>query len=101
MDVVLVALHVAFFVPVAIRAGTQKSGDSGRSKGLSGEIAAGLGRPAMLVHGTGLVLMWAAVLLAVARGHVPRGIDTSNAVATGILVLAVVLMAWSVLALRS
>ena len=49
-----------------------EEGEAGQRRNLMGEISAGLGKPALLVHGGGLVLLWAGVVVAVGEGRVPR-----------------------------
>lgn len=102
MDVVLVVLHVAFFAPVLLRVVAQRRTARGRqSAGLRTEIAAGARHPVLVLHGVGLLFLWTGVVLALARGRVSGTITIQALFGAALLLCALLLMAWSIAALRS
>ena len=91
MDIFFVALHVSFFAPVLFRAKTRALA----------ELVAGALKPAMVLHGAGLLLLWAGVVFAFVEGRVSRAVTVRGVFGAALVLCAVVLMAWSVRALRS
>ena len=101
MDIVLVVLHVSFFVPVLVRLGGRKVAAAGDVPGVITEVAAGARYPALIVHGAGLVLLWAGIVLALVQGRVSRAVTARAVLGAVVLLCAVLLIAWSIGALRS
>lgn len=101
MDIVLVLLEMLFFVPVFLRLAARRTVPAGTSVGIVGEIAAGARRPAMVLHGVGLLLLWTGLALAVVEGRVPRSLTFRSMVGAALLLCASLLMAWSIVGLRS
>ncbi|MBI3047800.1 MAG: isoprenylcysteine carboxylmethyltransferase family protein [Acidobacteria bacterium] len=101
MDVLLVALHVLFFGPVIARLVRRPAGASTRNRSFAAEIVRGARTPALLLHGGGLVLLWAGVGYGVAQAQVARAVTTRGLVGAVLLICAVLLMTRSFVALRS
>lgn len=99
MDILLVALHVLFLVPLYVRAARWREG--GERAGILGEIAASFLRPALMLHGAGLLLLWAGMALALAGGRVPREPTIRGVLGAVVLAGGAALMAWALATFRS
>jgi protein-S-isoprenylcysteine O-methyltransferase Ste14 len=100
MDIVLVALQISFFAPVLVRAAGNTSGAAEKT-GILAEIAASARRPVMVLHGIGLMLVWAGVMFALMEGRVSRVVTLRGTLGAMLLLCAALLMTWSIVALRS
>ena len=101
MDILLVALHVLFFAPVFIRVAGRNGGGAAEKTGVLAEIAVGARKPALVLHGAGLVLLWAGIVFALIEGRVLRAVTVRGALGAVLLLCAALLMTWSIAALRS
>jgi protein-S-isoprenylcysteine O-methyltransferase Ste14 len=100
MDIFLVALQISFFAPVLIRA-AGNTGGAAEKTGILTEIAASARRPVMVLHGIGLLLVWAGVMFALMEGRVSRMVTVRGTLGAVLLLCAALLMTWSIVALRS
>ncbi len=99
MDALFLALQVLFIVPALVRAAIMR-GDSERTN-IVAEFFATFRRPAVVVHGLGLSLLWIGVALALAFGDLPRSVTLRGALGAALLICSVLLHTWSVATLRS
>ena len=101
MDIFLVVLHLSFFAPVLVRLAERKMADRDEKTSFFSEIAAGAQHPALILHGAGLLLLWAGVVGALMEGRLSRAVTIRAVLGAVLRLCAVVLMAWSIAALRS
>lgn len=101
MDILLVALQVSFFLPVLVRVSGRRAHAPGKKTSLLAEVAAGARKPALVLHGAGLLLLWAGVAFALVEGRVSRLVTIRGVLGAVLMFCAVLLMAWSITALRS
>lgn len=99
MDILLVALHVLFFVPLYVRAARWREG--GERAGILGEIAASFLKPALMLHGAGMLLLWAGMAQAFSGGRVPREPTARGVLGAAVLAGAAGLMTWALTMFRS
>lgn len=90
MDILLVALQVSFFLPVLVRVSVRTADALGKKTSLLAEF-----------HGLGLLLLWAGIAFALVEGRVFRAVTVRGVLGAVLIVCAVLLMAWSITALRS
>ena len=98
MDVLLVALHVLFLTPVFVRLARGRARRSHRR--VSADLST-VKKPQLVLHGTGLLLLWAGVAVALVDGQVARRPTVRGFVGATLLLFAVALMGRSMAALRS
>lgn len=101
MDLLLVAFHASFFAPVVLRMARRLEGAPSEAPGALAEIADAVQTPALVLHGSGLLLLWLGVAYALAQGEVARAVTARGLLGAGLLLAATVLMMWSFSALRS
>lgn len=101
MDIVFVALHVSFVLPVLVRLAGGKTGATAERTSFFAGIAAGARKAALVLHGAGLLLLWAGVASALVGGRVSRTVTVRGVLGAVLLFCATLLMAWSTTALRS
>src|SRR5512144_545402 len=98
MDVLLVALHVLFLTPVFVRLARRRARRSHRRA--SADLST-VAKPQLVLHATGLLLLWAGVAVALVDGQVARRPTVRGFVGATLLTFAVALMGRSMAALRS
>lgn len=103
MDVLLLVLHAAFFAPIAWRLTGRFAPDASEVKSTVGgrTALAPRARPILMLHGSGLVLLYVGLFLALEAGRIARTLTGQGAIGAVIIVLADILMAWSFMALHS
>ena len=104
MDVVLFMLHAAFFAPIVWRLARRLAFEApgAHRNEVGGRAAlARHARPILVLHGTGLVLLYVGLLLALDAGGITSAVTGQGAIGGVIILLADILMAWSFMALRS
>lgn len=104
MNVLLFALHAAFFAPVVWRLAGRlpfAAPWAHRNAVGGGAVVAPHARPILVLHGSGLVLLYVGLLLALDAGSIARAVTGQGAIGAAIILLADILMAWSFMALRS
>lgn len=99
MKLLLVVLQVLFLAPVFVRLAKHTEGRA--DEGFLAEIRAGARQPILVLHGTALVLMWAGLVFALLTGRVARALTVRGALGAAIVLVATLLMCWSLVALRS
>ena len=95
------ALHVLFFAPVLLRATGRTARDATEQTSLLAEVATGTRKPALVLHGAGLLLLWTGVVFAFVERRVSRAVTGRGVLGAVLVLCAAVLMAWSVRTLRS
>ena len=99
MHILLVALQVAFFMPVVGRA-LGLRGDS-QGIGVAREFLAGFRRPALVVHALGVLVLWAGLTAALAGGRVEEVVTVQGVLGAALILGGALLMTWSVVVFRS
>lgn len=101
MDILLVAFQILFFVPVLMRLARGRPGHAAGPRGLRREIAAAARMPPLVLHAAALLLLWAGLACALARGEVSRAVSPRGAAGALVVLAGIGLMAWSLAVLRS
>lgn len=97
MDLLLFALQVIFMAPMLLRVVTRQRPDAT----IGHELAASFRAPGLLVHESGLLLVWVGFAARFWTVGVDRAITWQGAIGSALLVIATILMFSSFSALRS